>query len=324
MRMFRAIVPALVLATYSVGAQSQDSLNAPAIASEPSVDRATVPPASQSEDAPAGGDTAPAAPLPLWTATLSTGIGARDNAPDGTWQALTLQRQIGRGYLRASAMRYHGTLVQADAALPSDYLIATLGTGANIGNWVFDAWASYGIQDYGQISTESGSRASTGATSSRYYSAGADFGRILTVAPHWYLTPTVTAAYAHGQLLRPAPEGSGLTDLETSEPTWSATATLRLDHAFGASRQNYLGLVASRNWSSNGISELFFSLPDEDDGRPPTHLDSRHHPDSWFEAGATANLKVTQNLYLDLFATRSFGVASGNTTSAGLSLRRKF
>ncbi|WP_228727225.1 autotransporter domain-containing protein [Novosphingobium aureum] len=270
-----------------------------------------------------------AAPPPSvmpWSASVSAGLSARDAGPDGSWQSLALSRSVGRGYLRASVMRYHGTLVQADTALPSDYFIGTLGAGGNFDNWVTDGWVSIGRQRYGRISQtgtdQPASRESTGATSSPYFAVGADVGHVITLSPGWYATPTLAVSYAHGQLLRPAPENSGLPDLETDEPTWTGGANLRLDRAFGPEGRNFIGLLAARQWSSNGVSALL--LPVVDDSAILPELKSRHYPDSWYEAGASASLSLLPRLDLDLYATRSFGMKAGDVTSAGLSLRTRF
>lgn len=272
-------------------------------------------------------DTVQVAPLP-WTATASAGVSDRDDGPDGSWQALSLSRTVGRGYLRGTLMRYHGTLTQADLALPSDYYVGTVGAGGNFDNWVVDGWASYGRQDYGRITTSLGSRASTGAKGSDYFAVGGDFGRVVPLGRRWFLTPTIAASFAQGKLLRPAPtEATGnqtLRDLETQEPTWSASAAARIDHAFGASGEHYMGLSLSRNWTSNGLSQLWLR-PGHDAGTGmPFRLASKHYADSWVEVGATSNMKLTKSLYLDLFATRGFGLKAGDTTSAGITLRHTF
>lgn len=267
----------------------------------------------------------PALPAtPLWTATASAGIAARRGGPDGSWQSLALARRVGNGYVRGTVMRYHGTLVQSDAALPSDYVVGTVGAGGNFNNWVADGWASVGQQDYGRISTSAGTRASTGAKSSGYYAFGGDFGRIVPIGNRWYITPTVAVSYAHGKLLRPAPTGSEGIDLETREPTWSASTAVRIDHAFGRMADHYAGVMVSRNWTSNGVSELVLELPEDGFAALPTHLQSRHQADGWTELGVTANMRLTGTLHLDLFATRGFGAKAGNTTSAGVSLRKSF
>lgn len=139
------------------------------------------PPSSQS-------DTVEVAP-PRWSATASAGLVGQNDGPDGSWQALSLSRIVGRGYLRAIMMRYRGTLTQADLALPSDYYVGTLAAGGNFDNWVVDGWASYGRQIYGRISSGQGSRASTGAKSSGYYAIGGDFGRVILLGRRFYLTP---------------------------------------------------------------------------------------------------------------------------------------
>src|SRR3546814_20384989 len=71
-------------------------------------------------------------------------------------------------------LRYHCTLLQADTSLPSDYFIGTIAVGGNFNNWVIDAWASYGRQDYAEISTSAGKRPSSGETGSDYYALGMD------------------------------------------------------------------------------------------------------------------------------------------------------
>ena len=261
----------------------------------------------------------------LWSASASAGISTLDDGPDGSYQALSLTRSVGRGYVRAGFMRYHGTLLQADTALPSNYYVGTIGTGGNFDNWVIDGWVSYGRQVYGDIDSSAGQRKSTGPTASDYYALGGDFGRIVTLAPNWYLTSTVAGSFAHGKLLRPAPTGIDLVDLETDEPTWSGATTVRVDHAFGAFRRHYIGLSLSRNWTSNAVSQLRFGPPVEEAGSlVPGSLRSKHVADSWFEVGATANMQLTDNLALDLYGTRRFSALAGNTISAGVSLRKSF
>ncbi|MCJ2180542.1 autotransporter outer membrane beta-barrel domain-containing protein [Novosphingobium album (ex Hu et al. 2023)] len=261
-------------------------------------------------------------PLPLWTVAASTGISNRDDGPDGTWEALSLTRQLGRGYVRGALMRYHGTLLQADTALPSDYLVGTVAAGGNFSGWVTDGWLSLGRQDYGKISTPEGSRSSTGATGSTYFAIGGDFGKVLPLGHDWYLTPTATASYAHGKLLRPAPTETTFKDVETDEPTWSLSAAVRLDHAFGPGKRHYAGISVSRNWTSNAVSAVYPVSVDDETGT--VDLASRHYADNWFEAGVTANMELTPTLHLDVFATRGTGMSSGNTTSAGISLRKSF
>lgn len=323
----RAIAPIIALglaAAWSpanAAAQDAGMAETAALAAAPgSATEATPPEPVTPEPAPAP------APEPPWSLSASAGIGARDDGPDGTWRAIALTRTVGRGYLRAGLMRYHGTLLQADVALPSDYTIATLGAGGNFNNWVVDGWASYGRQDYGKISTSAGSRPSNGSRHSDYWALGGDFGRIFALGGNWYLTSTVTGSFASGKLLRPAPTGSGLPDLETAEPTWSANASLRIDHAFGPAQSHYAGLSISRNWTSNGISALQLASIGSGSGVGdlPDHLDSKHYADGWFEAGATASMKLADRIHLDMFGSRSFGVTASNVTTAGVSLRKAF
>lgn len=261
-------------------------------------------------------------PVPSWAVTLSGGGSVRADGPDGSWQSAALEKTVGRGYLRAGVMRYHGTLVQSDSALPSDYYVGTIGGGGNFSGWVADAWASFGKQVYGNITDSAGSRPSNGARSSTYLALGGDFGRVVPLARNLYLTPTVAASYASGKLLRPQRTNSDYPDLETAEPTWSANLAARLDRSFGKNAQNYVGLTVSHNWTSNGVSNV--NILETNENSAAIGIDSEHLSDQWTELGATASLSLTPRLRMDLIATRGLGVLAGDFTNLGLSLRRSF
>ncbi|WP_231635792.1 hypothetical protein [Novosphingobium sp. ST904] len=191
-------------------AAAQETTTAQDTAAAPAPELASTDATSQAASADPA-DTAPPQPVDPWTITLSAGLSNRDDGPDGSWQTLSLTRQIGRGYVRGGVMRYHGTLIQADTALPSDYYVGTLGAGGNFDNWVIDGWASYGRQVYGKISTDWGSRQSSGARSSAYYALGGDFGRIFPLSPRWFVTPTIVVPTHRDACSAPPPPG----------PAWS-------------------------------------------------------------------------------------------------------
>lgn len=162
----KVLLTGCALAAAPIAARAHDAPSQELLDAATSCARTNTPPCSaEPQDA--------AQPLG-WTLTTSAGVTAHDDDPDGSYQAVALARNIGRGYLRAGVMRYHGTLLQADTALPSDYFIGTIAVGGNFNNWVIDAWASYGRQDYGEISTSAGKRPSSGETGSDYYALGMD------------------------------------------------------------------------------------------------------------------------------------------------------
>jgi hypothetical protein len=257
-----------------------------------------------------------------WSVSAGGGVSARNNGPDMTWEALTLSRQVGNGYVRASAVRYHGAPFQSDSASGGQYLVGTLGTGVNLHGWIADAWVSAGRQDYGSSPPTFREGPGRGAKGSAYYSAGGDFGKVLSLGGNWYLTPMVAGSYAHGKLLREVVSGPRNMLLETGEPAWSANGTLRIDHAFGAERVHYLGAYVSQNWTSNGLSEVRYA--EVALGKADVPFGIKRYSDAWVEAGATATIAITPRLQLDLFASRGVGMLSGNTTSAGMTLRRAF
>lgn len=317
-----SVCGAMFVAMAASPARAQEQATVPDTTTEATAAASTE--GKASSEATVGTAEVVAAPK-LWSLAAAGGISNRDDGPNGSWQSLALTRQVGRGYLRGALMRYHGTLLQADTALPSDYLVGTFGAGGNFDNWVVDGWASYGWQDYGRISTDTGKRASTGAKGSPYYSLGGDFGRVLPLGRRLFATPTMTVSYAHGRLLHPAPEEAGVVDLETNEPTWNAAATMRIDHAFGKEGKQYVGLSIARAWTSNAVSEVLVrSREDAIKAELTGIMPARHYDDGWWEVGATANMRITDSLSLDLYATRSFDALAGNTTSAGIALRRSF
>jgi hypothetical protein len=270
---------------------------------------------------PVADDTQAAPPAPRWTADVSGGYAGRDGGPGGPFAIASLTRWLGRTYVRGAVTYYKSTLQQSDTALASDYLVGSASYGGNFNNWVFDVFGSYGRQYYGAIPTSTGSRASS-HSGSPYLAAGGDFGRVFTIAPRWYLTPTVAATYAYGRLLRPSPDLSYFSDFETGEPAWTGIATLRIDHALDPARNNYVGLAASYHVTSNGLS-LVVREPDAAaaDG---FDLRSRHFADGWEELGASGSFKLTGQLWLDAAASRSFGARAGDSTTASLGLRLNF
>ena len=263
--------------------------------------------------------TAPASASPAWLAEISSGYAKRDSGPSGAFAIGALNRRLGRFYARAAVTGYRSIVEQADTALPSTYVVGSLGGGGNINNWVFDAWGAWGWQDYGAIQTATGKRSSTASDGSPYLSLGFDAGRILTLSKSLYLTPTMGVTYAHNRLLRPSPNVAHWPDFESDEKTWTGTAAFRLDKSFGAERQHYVGLAASWHITNNGLSVLvppFLSASGE--------FATEHRADGWGEIGANAGLRLTPRLRLEASVSRSVQALAGNSITASGGLRFGF
>lgn len=79
----------------------------------------------------------------------------------------------GRAYMRGALTSYRSTVQQIDAALPSTFVVGSIGAGGNWNDWVVDGFASYGRQDYGLVETPSQI-----ADGSDYLALGLRAGRI--------------------------------------------------------------------------------------------------------------------------------------------------
>jgi hypothetical protein len=256
---------------------------------------------------------------PQWLAEVTSGYAKRDAGPSGLFAATALNRRFGRMYGRAALTVYRSTIEQIDTALPSTYLVGSVGTGGNFNNWVFDVWASWGWQHYGQIQTSQGPRRSN-STGSPYVSFGFDAGKILPLGKGFYLTPTVGGTYAHDRLLRPSPNVDIWPDYESREIAWTGMASLRLDKAFGHTRQHYVGVGASWRVTNNGLSVLVVPPMNSADQT----FSTRHYADGWGELTGNAGFRLTPSLRLELTATRSMKALAGNATTASGGFRLAF
>ena len=134
-------------------------------------------PALAQTTSPPPADPATADPTPqVWSLETGGGYSSRDSGPKGAFALASLNRQLGQSYVRAALTGYRSTLQLADMALPSTYVVGSLGAGGNYHGWVVDGWASYGWQHYGAIATDMGTRLSNAGTGSPYVAAGLRLG----------------------------------------------------------------------------------------------------------------------------------------------------
>lgn len=259
--------------------------------------------------APALAEETPPADPPenptVWIAGLQGGVVDRQGGPDSPYATASLTRYRGNAYLRGAFTVYRSTLRLPFAALPSTYYVGSLGAGGNFDDWVVDASVSYGRQDYGLVETDFGKQRST-ISGTGYFAAGLRGGRVFRPAPHWYVTPTLSAQYVDTQSLRHGFAG----DFEIPERAWTGSGAVRLDRTFGASEQNFVGVSLSHSVSDNGLTQLSFTLPRV-----------RKTPDNWQEAALNGTVQIDQRLWLDGQVQRSFGAVAGDSTTVSLTLR---
>lgn len=263
--------------------------------------------------APAWAEETPPADPPenpaVWIAGLQGGVVDRQGGPDSPYATASLTRYRGNAYVRGAFTVYRSTLQLPFAALPSTYYVGSLGAGGNFDDWVVDASVSYGRQDYGLVETDFGKQRSR-ISGTGYFAAGLRGGRVFRPAPHWYVTPTLSAQYVDTQSLRHGFDG----DFETPERAWTGSAALRLDRTFGASEQNFVGASLSHSVSDNGLTQLAGSAF-------PSQPRTAKTPDSWQEAALNGTVQLNQRLWLDGQVQRSFGAVAGDSTTVSLTVR---
>jgi hypothetical protein len=275
-------------------------------------------PAMAQDAAPSDTNVTMIPAAPQWVAEVSAGYAKRDDGPSGAFAITGLNRRFGNYYARTAITTYRSIIEQADTALPSTYVVGSIGGGGNVNDWVFDGWVSYGWQHYGQISAANGTRRSTLHSGSPYVSFGLDAGRIMRLGHGIYATPTLGITYAHDRLLRPSPDATHWPDYESNERTLTGIAALRLDKTIGRAKQHYIGLAASWHITNNGLSVL---VPPSSEG---ADFATRHFADGWGELGLNAGFRLTPRLRVETSITRSVAALSGNSTTASGGLRIAF
>lgn len=255
---------------------------------------------------------------PVRIAGVSGGMLDRDGGPGSPYGTFSLTRYSGHGYLRGALTVYRGTVQQIDAALPSTFYIGSIGAGGNWNDWVVDAFASYGRQDYGQVETLVGKRASEAGSGSPYYAAGLRVGRVFRPASRWYLTPTVGIQYTDTKSLRHRIDfaTSQPEDFKLRETAVTGNAALRIDRALGAQGQHYVGLSLAHYETDNGLTSWYLEGPPGSENISPDPM-----ADSWEEIGLSGTWQISRRLWLDSQAQRTFGAIAGDSTTFSFGIR---
>ncbi|MFT4027856.1 MAG: autotransporter outer membrane beta-barrel domain-containing protein [Novosphingobium sp.] len=257
----------------------------------------------------------------VWIAGVSGGLLDRDGGPTSPYGTLSLTRYQGNFYLRGALTAWRGTVQQVDAALPSHFYVGSLGAGGNWHDWVVDAFASYGRQDYGRVETPAGKRASQAGSGSPYRAVGIRAGRVFRPAPRWYVTPTLGLQYAETKSLRHRIDflSGQPQDFQLREKALTGNAALRIDRTLGAQEQHYVSLSLTHYETDNGLTSWRLTgSPGSSEVSPdPT-------PDSWQEIGLSGTFYVGRKLWLDTQAQRTFGAVAGDSTTLSLGLRLQF
>jgi hypothetical protein len=268
----------------------------------------------------------PDAERTLWVAGVAGGYIDRSTGQDSPYATASLTRYRGDFYVRAGATIYQSEIQQVDAALPSTYVIGSLGFGGTWHGWVFDLYGSAGNQRFGQITTALGARDSMAGHDTGYLALGARAGRRFALADSTTLTGTVSINYADTRSLRHAIIGGMPTDLQLPERSLTGSAAIRIDRSLGKTGRSQIGLSLEHFESDNGSTLLSFAqgaVPAQP-GSPPTFDPvATKTPDSWQEAGLSGTFPVAKSLWLDTEIRRTFGSVSGDATTLSLGLRLK-
>lgn len=256
----------------------------------------------------------------VWVAGVAGGLLDRDGGRNSPYGVLSVTRYHGHAYLRGALTVYRGTVQQIDAALPSTFTIGSIGAGGNWNDWVVDAFASYGRQDYGEVETAVGKRASEAGSGSPYFAAGLRVGRVFRPASRWYLTPTVGIQYTDTKSLRHRIDFANgrPEDFRLREKAVTGNAALRIDRTLGAQEQHYVGLSIAHYETDNGLTSWRLG------GSPGSaNISPDPIPDSWEELGLSGTWQISRRLWLDSQIQRTFGTVAGDSTTVSFGVRMR-
>ena len=249
---------------------------------------------------------------------VSSGLIARDGGPDSPYATLSLTAYRDRHYVRGAVTWYRSTLRQVDAALPSTFVVGSLGAGGNWQGWVLDAYVSYGRQSYGQVVTALGARDSMAGRGAPFAAGGVRAGHSFALGARTWLTATGSISAVASRSLRHAVDQAGPADIQIADRAVTGSAALRIDRSVG---RLWIGLSEEHFISTNG-STVLARTADAVPGAPVAdRFAASATPDRWSELGASATARLGKGIWLDLEARRSFGAVAGNTSTATLGLR---
>lgn len=273
---------------------------------------------------PAQAQTVPDAPKPHPTVLVggvSGGLLAREGGADSPYATLSLTAYRDRRYLRGAVTWYRSTLRQPDAALPSTFVIGSLGAGGNWRGWVLDAYVSFGRQHFGQIVTTQGARDSLAGSTAPFYAGGLRAGRSFALGKRSWLTASGNVSAVSSRSLRHTIDAGRPVDLQIPDHAVAGSAALRIDRKIGNGDHLWLGLSGEHFVSSNGSTVLarnnaaasFAAITDRFTASPT--------PDGWNELGVSGSARLGKRLWLDLETKQSLGAVAGSTNTITLGIR---
>ncbi|WP_093667058.1 autotransporter outer membrane beta-barrel domain-containing protein [Sphingomonas gellani] len=270
------------------------------------------------EEQPSASSAPATPPAPDWIATLSSGVLARDGDAVRPFVVAGLSRRMGRGYVRVAATGFRSVVRQVDAALPSDFVIGSVGAGGTFGRWFVDGYLSAGRQYYTGVTTPLGTRSAQVGSASSVYGAALSGGHFIKLSPRFYVTPNLAVQYGRSRALRSALTPAAPLDYETRERAWTGSATARVDRFFGSGNRHIVGVSLSRVQSSNGATVL------SSGGMGGLPAEATDVADAWFIAGASGSFQIAPRLWIDASASTTTGSRTGDYRSVSLGARLGF
>lgn len=261
-----------------------------------------------------------------WRLTIGGGIASFGDDRDQPYGVATLRRNLDDFYvsLGGTLVGYSGRDPVAGDTLPASTQQITLGAGYETDALAIDIYGSIGDRDFEEIDVRG-----PGATPLTFNADGSSWaiGAALTyqfaLGGPFFASPFIAIDYGEvetAQILA-APGGQFITrDVTEDGVTGSAGATLQ--YAFGDGNQHSLGLYGAGVTTTNTASTTRIVGTDTATGTPQRTGVS--DGDTWFEYGASASFALSETIALDLWLSRTAGLAFGEATSAALSLSFDF
>ena len=258
-----------------------------------------------------------------WSVSVTSGISDFSGDKARPFGSVSLSRDFGELALGlAGSIVDSGETTRAGGALGSTTRQITLSAGYAFGSVSLDIHGALGRRSF---DTAAFARASglTGTLASKGKSAsiGASLTDDVPLGRSTFLSPFVSIDYNRVDVARAVtlPARSFVLEQRAKGVTGAAGATLV--QAFGRDDRHNVGVYAAAfATSNNAASAIGVGL----NGAAPRSLTGTGSKDLWLEAGPTASVALTTAIHLDLAATRTFGLKSGNGTTASAGLRIAF
>lgn len=263
-------------------------------------------------------------PLP-WSFSIDGGTSTGGGQGDQPFIAIGLTRHIGNGYVGLGASQIEAdTSGRLGTLLPATTRQLKLSGGIATGPWSFDIYGAIGDRRFDATLFTRAAGTATLNQSGQTAGAGGSVTYDMPVGRGWFLSPSVSVDYSHVETERVLTgPGGRMTTQRQPEDGVTGTAGMALQRIFGHHGQHALALTAAFVTTSNDAA-VNRSIATGTAARALGILQGAGGADSWGEFGAMASFGLTRRLVFNLSASRTAGIAQGDSTSVSGGFKLRF